>query len=89
MVTQTAPQSNPSLLSPLSVIYNSQSGLVIVHIVSFFKKKMSFLRGRDSADELHRRQIRKMFDKADKENIVKVCMVACLYLIFIRIKVES
>ena len=28
---------------------------------------MSFLRGR--AEEEHRRQIRKMFDKADKENI--------------------
>ena len=34
-----------------------------------FEKRMSFLRGRDRADEQHRRQIRKMFDKADKENI--------------------
>merc|ERR1712032_780721 len=39
---------------------------------SIFEKRMSFLRGRDSADEQHRRQIRKMFDKADKDKSGKL-----------------
>ena len=35
---------------------------------------MSFLRGRSNgrAEEEHRRQIRKMFDKADKENTAQL-----------------
>ena len=47
-------------------------GSLFILFSSCGKIKMSFLKGRSSADEEHRRQIRKMFDKADKENIVKV-----------------
>lgn len=37
-------------------------------------EQMSFLRGRSNgrAEEEHRRQIRKMFDKADKENTAQL-----------------